>query len=150
MRIMNEVIRYYNAQVVQEIGIIPSELFVKNGKIVPPQDTVTEEIDCEGRLILPGLIDLQVNGGFGIDITSTPEKWTEVAAHLVQYGITSFLPTIISQPLHRYVEIFTHFTKRNELGAECLGLHLEGPFLNVSKKGAHSAKNIQEKIVPFT
>ena len=46
--------------------------------------------------MLPGFVDLQVNGAVGVDLTSQPERIGEVAAFLVQCGVTSFMPTVIS------------------------------------------------------
>ena len=56
-------------------------------------------IDASGRCVCPGFIDLQINGGFGHDFTANPEKIWEVGGQLARYGVTSFLPTIITSPL---------------------------------------------------
>ena len=63
---------------------------------VPPSAEVR---DATGLVLAPGLLDLQVNGGFGLDFTADPHAIWEVAARLPRYGVTGFLPTIITAPL---------------------------------------------------
>jgi N-acetylglucosamine-6-phosphate deacetylase len=103
-------------------------------------------IDGDGLLLTPGFIDLQFNGGFGQDFTADPTAIWAVAAQLPQYGVTAFLPTIITAPLEKSAagrRIVTEGrpgqgTPPLQRGATPLGLHIEGPFLNPAKKGAHN------------
>src|SRR5688500_7001200 len=53
---------------------------------------------ADGLLLVPGYIDLQINGAFGLDFTADPSTIWDVAARLPRYGVTAFLPTIISSP----------------------------------------------------
>jgi len=101
----------------------------------------TETLDARGRLLAPGFIDLQLNGAFGDDFTMEPPSIWRVAAQIVRYGVTSFLPTIITAPLAKIAqaqETLATGRPAGFRGAEPLGLHLEGPFLNPAKKGAHN------------
>ncbi|MER2598400.1 MAG: N-acetylglucosamine-6-phosphate deacetylase [Caldilineales bacterium] len=103
-------------------------------------------LDAEGLLLVPGLIDLQCNGAFGDDFTAAPQTIWRVAAALPRYGITSFLPTIISAPLSTVVaaqEVMQQGPPSGFGGAAPLGLHLEGPFLNPLKRGAHDLAWLQ-------
>jgi N-acetylglucosamine-6-phosphate deacetylase len=98
-------------------------------------------IDVDGLLLTPGFIDLQFNGGFGHDFTADPTAIWPVAAQLPQYGVTAFLPTIITAPLEKSAlgrRIVTEGRPAGYRGATPLGLHIEGPFLNPAKKGAHN------------
>lgn len=98
-------------------------------------------IDAAGLTLAPGLIDLQVNGGFGFDLTAAPESIWEVGARLPRYGVTAFLPTIISSPLETIgaaQAVLSVGSPSGYRGAFPLGLHLEGPFLSPSKRGAHN------------
>lgn len=90
--------------------------------------------------VLPGFIDLQVNGGFGVDLTSEPARLPELARALPRTGVTSFLPTIITSPIERYPELLTTLTRAaaETEGAQPLGVHLEGPYLSPQRPGAHS------------
>ncbi|TQK69797.1 N-acetylglucosamine-6-phosphate deacetylase [Nocardioides sp. SLBN-35] len=98
--------------------------------------------DASGLHVLPGLIDLQVNGAAGIDLTLEPTRLWEVAAALPRYGVTAFLPTIItSSPAARSVALETLAAGPPEgwTGAWPLGLHFEGPMIAPARKGAHPA-----------
>lgn len=101
----------------------------------------TEVRDAGGLLLTPGLLDLQVNGGFGLDFTADPATIWDVAARLPRYGVTGFLPTIITSPpevARSAQEVLLDGPPTGWTGAQPIGLHLEGPFLNPGKKGAHN------------
>ncbi|VAW31911.1 N-acetylglucosamine-6-phosphate deacetylase [hydrothermal vent metagenome] len=103
-------------------------------------------INGQGLHLVPGFIDLQLNGAIGLDFTTEPSSIWPVAAHLPRYGVTSFLPTIISSPLtavQAAQEVIVGESPANFIGATPLGLHLEGPFLNPAKKGAHNPAYLQ-------
>lgn len=89
---------------------------------------------------LPGLVDLQVNGAAGHDLTSDPDRLWDVAAALPAYGVAAFLPTVItSDPAvpGRALAVLAAGPPRGWSGATPLGLHFEGPMLAPSRKGAH-------------
>ncbi len=103
-------------------------------------------VDGGGSTAAPGFIDLQLNGGFGLDFTQNPETIWQVAAGLPRYGVTSFLPTIITSPAEttrKAQEVWRSGPPAGFLGANALGLHLEGPMLNPAKKGAHNPAYIR-------
>ncbi len=103
-------------------------------------------INAGGMILVPGFIDLQLNGAFGHDFTADPATIWRVAAGLPRYGVTAFLPTIITSPLEQ-VEAGMHVVRdgrpKNFRGAAPLGLHVEGPFLNPKKKGAHNQQYLR-------
>ena len=125
--------------------LIEKERISKIGEaaqISPPSDATV--LDAAGMSLVPGFIDLQLNGGFGHDFTTNPETIWDVAAELPRYGVTSFLPTIITSPLETVVRGQEVLLSGNgKGGALPLGLHVEGPFLNPKKKGAHQAKHLR-------
>jgi N-acetylglucosamine-6-phosphate deacetylase len=91
-------------------------------------------------LQLPGLVDLQVNGAAGHDLTSDPDRLWDVAAALAAYGVTAFLPTVITADPAvpaRALEVLAAGPPAGWTGAEPLGLHLEGPMLAPGRQGAH-------------
>ena len=98
-------------------------------------------------LTIPGLVDLQVNGAAGHDLTSEPERLWEVAAALPAYGVTAFLPTLLTSapevPL-RALAALAAGPPPGWAGAEPLGLHLEGPMLAPSRTGAHPARWLRD------
>lgn len=95
-----------------------------------------ERLDFSGCYLVPGFVDLQVNGAFGIDVATMPERVPELSARLTSTGVTSYLPTLISRPLEEYLPLIARIQLAAS-GARPLGLHLEGPFLNPKMKGAH-------------
>ncbi len=115
-----------------------NEVWVCEGKIVAPKGKPDKTVDLGKLLIAPGYIDLQVNGGYGIDLLKEPERVEELARKLLQEGVIAFLPTLISARLDEYERALPYLQPRRvEGGAEILGVHLEGPFINEVKKGAH-------------
>ncbi len=98
----------------------------------------------QADIVSAGFIDLQVNGGFGVDADGDPESYRTLARRLPESGVTSFLPTLISSAPEAYPAAFAAFeAARDAPGALALGFHLEGPFLSVARKGAHPASAIE-------
>lgn len=123
-------------------------LLIENGRIAAlgpaatlPAPPGTPVLDARGLHLTPGFIDLQFNGGFGHDFTADPTTIWPVAAQLPRYGVTAFLPTVITSPLTTIAAaqaVVTQPPTGEPAGAVPLGLHVEGPFLNPQKKGAHN------------
>lgn len=89
---------------------------------------------------IPGLVDAQVNGAAGIDLTAEPTRLWEVAGALPAYGVVAFVPTVItSDPAARAAALATLAAgpPAGWEGAEPLGLHFEGPMIAPTRKGAH-------------
>lgn len=131
------IVRYYNLSILRECQFKKEDLWVENGKIIPGNRAADLHIDAGGALAAPGYIDLQINGAFGVDFTSEPARWTEAAEQLLQYGVTAFLPTVVSSERDHYRQIIPKLQPSHGFGASNLGIHLEGPFLNVECAGAH-------------
>ena len=111
-----------------------------------PAASGRDGIDATGSIIAPGFIDLQLNGAFGHDFTADPATIWQVAEGLPRYGVTAFLPTIITSPLEQVEAAAARRDGRAAAGfrgAMPLGLHVEGPFLNPKKKGAHNAQHLR-------
>lgn len=117
---------------------VARDIAISGGRIAPTSTGPT--YDASGLVVLPGLIDLQVNGVAGVDVTMEPERLWEVAALLPRYGVTAFLPTVItSDPANRAWALASYRSgpPPGWTGAQPLGLHLEGPMIATARKGAH-------------
>jgi N-acetylglucosamine-6-phosphate deacetylase len=98
-------------------------------------------------LVTPGLIDIQVNGGWGHDFTADPKSIWEVGRILPTTGVTSFLPTIVSAPYptaESAIEVLQGGPPPGYAGAEPIGLHIEGPWLASEWRGAHNPEHLRE------
>ncbi len=102
-----------------------------------------EEIDMNGDYVSPGFVDLQINGGAGAFFTKDLDADSLIKMGMVhmEYGTTSFLPTLISTSHDRIVTAIKA-VKEVQGTHGILGMHLEGPYFNVEKKGAHFEKFI--------
>ena len=128
-------------------------VLIEQGRIfdvLPATDArcrAAERYDLGGGLLLPGFIDLQVNGGGGVLFNDAPsvESIRAIGAAHRRFGTTAFLPTLISADL----EIVAHAIAavRGAIAAGVpgvLGIHIEGPFLNAARKGVHDPAKLRE------
>jgi len=137
--------RFVNGQIVTAAGTLPEAVIeVDQGRIVSisATGTGTDTIDLDGGWIVPGFIDVQVNGGGGVlfnDRTDVEGVRAIAAAH-ARYGTTALLPTLISESPDRIAMALDAVDAAIEAGVPgVVGVHIEGPFLNVARKGIHDA-----------
>ena len=121
-------------------------LTIIDGNIEHIDQNITDIDFAIDDLIVPGFIDLQVNGGGGVLFNTTPSLDGIKAIMLAhaQFGTTAMLPTLITDKLDVMVQAADAIAlalKENVPGI--LGIHFEGPHLSVAKKGAHSAEYIR-------
>jgi N-acetylglucosamine-6-phosphate deacetylase len=102
------------------------------------------DVELPGGVLAPGLVDAQINGGFGVDFADADdEQWAHVAHALPGTGVTSFVPTVITAPLTELGEALRRFAvlqpglAARPGVARALGIHVEGPFLSPRRRGAH-------------
>jgi len=116
----------------------------------------SQTIDMKGSWISTGGIDLQINGALGLAFPDVQiqdlEKLAQICKFLWCQGVDAFLPTLVTTSVkktHQALEVFGEFQKKQlplTSTAKILGVHLEGPFLNPEKKGAHP----KEHLLPLT
>jgi N-acetylglucosamine-6-phosphate deacetylase len=88
--------------------------------------------------ILPGLLDLQLNGAFGDDFADPGAELGAICRALPRFGVTGFLPTVVSSPPAAYGPALAHLRYAGgPREARVLGVHLEGPYLSPRHRGTH-------------
>jgi N-acetylglucosamine-6-phosphate deacetylase len=118
------------------------------GTVVPQCDISGMEIrDLGGGLLAPGFIDVQVNGGGGALLNDGPTLETVriIADSHRRFGTVGLLPTVITDApriIAEAAESVAEAMAQDMPGV--LGIHIEGPFLDVARKGAHAQRFIRE------
>ncbi|MBN2221370.1 MAG: N-acetylglucosamine-6-phosphate deacetylase [Vallitaleaceae bacterium] len=109
------------------------------------------EIDAAKNYVIPGMIDVHIHGSMGADVMDgTLEALQTIKKYLVQNGVTTFLATTMTMPIdqiHKALDAVKECMKNQKketLGADIIGVHLEGPFLRKEYKGAQNEKDIIE------
>ncbi|MEA3081149.1 MAG: N-acetylglucosamine-6-phosphate deacetylase, partial [Sphingomonadales bacterium] len=121
---------------------------IENGRIAAISEDAPdcERVDLAGDLLMPGFIDVQVNGGGGRLFNDDPSVETiaiMAAAHR-RFGTTGLLPTLISDDfsvIGRAIAAVDEAIDRGVPGV--VGIHIEGPFLSNSRRGIHLASMLQ-------
>lgn len=127
----------------------PGYLFAEDGRITetgsgPPARTPpgAERVDLGTGTLVPGFVDLQVNGYYGVEFAAAGvDGWAAVAGRLPETGVTAFLPTFISAPMPQLagaLRCAQSIIPAVTAGARVLGVHVEGPFLAPRRPGAHN------------
>ena len=127
----------------------PATIHLSRGRIasILPYDTPAD-YDYEGCYVVPGFVDLHLHGGYGIDVLDEDEdSFRQLQQRLLQEGTTSFLATSTTLETEMLKKALMHLGKKIETqiagsGATCLGIHLEGPFLNPDFAGAQKVHDI--------
>ena len=143
-----------NGRVLGDEGLVDGlGVLVESGRIVDivadsdPRCRAAQPYDLQGQLLLPGFIDSQVNGGGGVLFNDAPGPETIRAigrAHR-KFGTTGFLPTLISADLDVVARAIAAVQRAIQEGVPgVLGIHIEGPFLNVARKGVHDPAKLRE------
>src|SRR5690348_8496970 len=97
---MAEAERVLHGNIWSETGFAAGTVVVRGSTIAAV--TYDDTTDADLPYITPGLIDVQINGGLGDDFTQNPESVTHIAQALPRWGVTGFLPTLITAPLDTY------------------------------------------------
>lgn len=102
--------------------------------------------DLAGALLLPGFIDVQVNGGGGVLFNDAPtvESIRAIGEAHRRFGTTAFLPTLISDDIpviRRAIAAVRSAIEQQVPGV--IGIHIEGPFINAQRRGAHDAAKVR-------
>lgn len=138
-----------NVRVVAEAGLIESgSVHIRQGRIVCVTDGPASRaqgeavVDGGQRLLIPGMIDLHIHGANGRDMMDgTRASIEEVSRACAATGCTSFLVTSVSSTLEALLQMVDRVREvaGHEPGARIAGIHAEGPYLNVNRRGMQNA-----------
>jgi N-acetylglucosamine-6-phosphate deacetylase len=147
-------IALFNARVLRDGQLLEDHcVLIDGGRIVDVVPAAQargpriDRVDLGGGLLLPGFIDTQVNGGGGVLFNDAPsvEAIRQIGRAHRRFGTTGFMPTLISTDLEVVAQAIS--ATRGALAAGVpgvLGIHIEGPFLSVERKGVHDQAKLRE------
>ncbi len=109
--------------------------------------TGAEVIEAQDKFVVPGYIDIHIHGGGGSDVMDgNYEAINQISITHSHFGTTSFLPTTMTMSkdkILRSLRSIGEAAKKGTAGAEILGIHMEGPYINPEKKGAQKEEDIR-------
>lgn len=132
---------------------IAAQIKIEDSKIeaIYPYGTVTVDKDYEDKRIVPGFIDIHTHGSYGYDTNDgTPEGLRDWMKRIPEEGVTGILPTTVTQMpevLHQAVANVAKVVEEGYEGAQILGIHFEGPYLDMDYKGAQPPEAIAKPSV---
>jgi len=142
-----------NAKLILGNEIVEDKILLFDDKIIDIVDDVilsdsddVEIIDAKGAYVSPGFIDLHIHGSGGADVMdATPDALEILSTTLPQTGTTSFLATTMTMSTQEIDNALQNIQKNGSsvTGANIVGIHLEGPFINPSKHGAQDQNYVQ-------
>ncbi|MEZ8020530.1 N-acetylglucosamine-6-phosphate deacetylase [Vibrio splendidus] len=138
---------YTGSDVLSDHAVVIENELIKKVCPISELPEGIEVLDLNGANLSPGFIDLQLNGCGGVMLNDEITADTMQIMHKanLKSGCTSFLPTLITSSDEDMREVIAAAREyHNQYQNQSLGLHLEGPYLNVAKKGIHSVDHIRK------
>jgi N-acetylglucosamine-6-phosphate deacetylase len=117
----------------------PVSLCIENGHIIEVAPLARRGAEISGA-IMPGFLDLQVNGGGGVLLNAEPSRISEICAAHRRFGTVGIMPTVITDAPDVLIAVTDAILAAKD---DVLGLHIEGPHIALSKRGTHSAEHVR-------
>jgi len=150
----NKLIKIINGRLITPYRVISSgTILIKNNQIEEVSESEidapgAEVIDAAGNYVSPGFIDIHVHGGGGHDfMDGTEDAFLAIAQIHAQYGTTAMVPTTLTsgkEELLKTLDLYVSANPKNTMGAQFLGMHLEGPYFAQSQRGAQDPRYIRD------
>ena len=147
-------LKIYNGNIITPRSIVKNASILVTGNIITGiSDSNIDiadaiEIDAKGKFISPGFIDIHVHGAGGYDfMDATEEAFLAISATHARFGTTAMLPTTLTGSKEDILEVLSVYesaNRENVNGAQFLGMHLEGPYLAMSQRGAQDPRYIRD------
>lgn len=123
-----------------------ASVLIEDGRIIEIGNLTEGDMDLGGKMLLPGFIDIHSHGADGADVCdASAESLEHIARTKLKEGVTTWLPTTLTQPAERLIKIVE--TVRDWVPTAPLhvpGMHLEGPFINVEQAGAQNPQFVRD------
>lgn len=132
---------------------IPAQLVVEDGKItsICEYGKQPADVDYDNKRIVPGFLDIHTHGSYGFDTNDAEaEGLRHWMKNIPEEGVTAILPTTVTQMpdvLVKALKNVATVVKEGYEGAEILGVHFEGPYLDMGAKGAQPPEAIAKASV---
>lgn len=156
----NGITKLTNCRLLRGDALVWDDIWISSatGKILSSQEAFydghampDQTVDLGGRIVSPGFIECQLNGAYGFNFSTVTDdnmdqygkQLRNLNKRLAQTGVTSYIPTVTSQTSALYKKVLPYLgpsgsSRLPQDGAESLGAHVEGPFLNPTKNGVHN------------
>ncbi|MDP4132164.1 MAG: N-acetylglucosamine-6-phosphate deacetylase [Bacteroidota bacterium] len=142
-----------NGQIITPNGILKNgSLLISGGRITEISESGIDSsasviLDAAGKFVSPGFIDIHVHGGGGSDfMDGTVDAFLKIAELHARYGTTSLVPTTLTaekEDLLHTLDIYRQAYKKNNRGAQFMGMHIEGPYFDMEQRGAQDPRYIR-------
>lgn len=122
-----------------------ASVLIEDGKITEVANHTSGDLDLDGKMLLPGFIDIHSHGADGADVCDASREGLEhIAQTKLKEGVTTWLPTTLTQPQEKLVEIVRTIRDWATLAPLNIpGIHLEGPFINREQAGAQNPQFVR-------
>jgi N-acetylglucosamine-6-phosphate deacetylase len=149
---MNKQVKITNGRIITPAGIINGTVLINETKIMAISERDIDApdalvIDAHGNYVSPGFIDIHVHGGGGHDfMDGNEDAFLEIARTHARYGTTAMVPTTLTAEkvdLLKTLDLYATANAKNTMGAQFLGMHLEGPYFAMNQRGAQDPRYIR-------
>ncbi|WP_027120451.1 N-acetylglucosamine-6-phosphate deacetylase [Mycoplasmopsis lipofaciens] len=125
---------------IKNVKIVNFNETINNADLIIEDNKIKNIIKKDGygkKILMPGLIDTHIHGFMNDDVMDSKEAVERISINLAKNGITSFMPTAMTNSWEKILKSLNHISKANYKGAKYIGTHIEGPYIGIEKKGAH-------------